>query len=76
MLTKLIFGTASLIQRSPIRSRLVVNKTSPKDRKGHRGSSRKDVHPGMSSYKKYERRNSDPWLLYTSPVNDVLTSVT
>ena len=59
-------GMHFVTERRPMDARLVVYKARAKGRKGWRKVNRRGVHPGSSSYKKYQRRAAEPWVLVTS----------
>ena len=59
-------GLRVVSRKTPLVARLVLYKQRPKGRKGARKVNRRGVHPGASSYKKYQRRSNEPWLLSTS----------
>lgn len=55
-----------LTRANPLEIRLIAYKKLPAGRKGSRSGNRRGVHPGSSSYKKYQRRGREPWILATS----------
>ena len=59
-------GAYYVSRRNGLQASLVRYKNLPKKRQGARSVTRKGVHPGSSSYKKYQRRAQEPWLLVTS----------
>lgn len=68
-------GKVAMKRSAPIQSRCIVYKAKPKGRKGHRGSDRKGVHPAMSSYKRCQKRNREPWLLCTSIIDNAASDI-
>ena len=59
-------GPHRLARGAPLHVRLIALRKHLKGRKGHTRVNRRQVHPGSSSYKKYQRRGREPWLLATS----------
>lgn len=51
---------------NPVVARIVRYKKLPKGRKGSKKVNRKGIHPGSMSYKKYQQRAKNPWVLITS----------
>lgn len=59
-------GAHRLALSAPFEVRLVAVRKTARGRKGHTNANRRGVHPGSSSYKKYQRRGREPWILATS----------
>ncbi len=59
-------GAYTIARSNPYTANLVVYKEKSKGRKGSRSVNRKGVHPSSTSYRKYQRRGKEPWLLTTS----------
>jgi hypothetical protein len=59
-------GQRTITVTNPLDARVVVVAQRSKGRKGSKKVSRKGIHPGCCAYKKYRRRNQEPWLLATS----------
>lgn len=69
----LCLGLCTISRDRQLRARVVLYKGKRKGRKGHRGRNRVGVHPAMDSYKAYQRRHRNPWMLATS-LEDVAAS--
>ena len=59
-------GEYIVARSNPLQARLVLVMKRQKGRTGSKKVTRKGVHPGSTSYKKYQRRAREPWLLATS----------
>jgi len=55
-----------VVATNPITARVVRYKKLPAGRHGSKKVNRKGVHPGSTAYKKYQRREKEPWVLATS----------
>lgn len=60
------FGVLRVAKSNPIFMQLVLYKGRTKRRHGCKKVTPKGVHPGSTSYKKYQRRGREPWVLGTS----------